>query len=113
MLSSEIRGEQKSFRLGRGRALELERLVRDALHNGVATQALRANPQNFRSAVRKSYLNILKVRFESTTRNTGYFRTNTLEALRATACGNVITNNLTFAANFTNSRHFNSYFFVS
>lgn len=112
-LSHEIRGEQKSFRLGRGRALELERLVRDALHNGVAAQALRANSHNFRSAVRKSYLNILKVRFESTTRNTGDFRTNALETLRATACGNMITNDLTLAANFTNSRHFNSYFFVS
>lgn len=88
----------------------MERLLGDAFDNGVAAQALGADAHDFGTAVRKSNADPLKVRLEGTTSDTGNFRTNALQALRATASRNVITKDWAFVANFTNSRHDNSYF---
>jgi hypothetical protein len=82
-----------------------ERFLRNTFDNRVATEALGANAHRFRAAVRGRNANVLKVRFESAGGDAGNFRTNPLEAFRATAGGDVITDDFTFTANFTNSRH--------
>ena len=79
--------------------------MRNAFDDGVAAEALGANAHRFRAAVRKGNANVLKVRFEVAGGDPGNFRTNPLKALRATAGGDVITDDFTFTANFTNSRH--------
>ena len=89
---------------------ELERLLGDALDDGVATQTLSANAHRLGTAVRKANAHVLEVRLEGAAGDAGNFRTDALQVLRATASRNVITNNLAFAANFANSRHDNSYF---
>lgn len=88
----------------------MERLLGDALDDGVATQALGANAHRFGTAVGKADAHVLKIRLEGSASDAGDFRTDALQMLRATASRNVITNNLAFAANFANSRHDNSYF---
>ena len=93
-----------------GVLFELERLLGDALNDGVATQALGAHAHRLGTAVRKADAHVLKIRLEVATGDAGDFRTDALQMLRATASRNVITNDFTFAANFANSRHDNSYF---
>ena len=85
--------------------------MRDAFDNGVATEALGANAHRFRTAVRGRNANALKIRFEVAGGDPGNFRTNPLEALRATAGGDVITDDFAFTANFTNSRHCSLFLF--
>lgn len=81
----------------------------DLADNRVAAEALGANAHRLRRAVGERDANVLKVRHEGTTGNARDLRTNALQVLRATARLNFITNNLTFTANFTNSRHDSSY----
>lgn len=77
--------------------------------NRVATEALGANAHPLRRAVGERDANVLKVRHEGTTGDARDLRTNALQVFSATARLNFITNNLTFTANFTNSRHDSSY----
>lgn len=86
----------------------MERLNGNAFGDGVAAEALRANAHDLGGTVGEGDANVLKVRLEGAAGDTGDLGTNALQVLRATASRNMITNDLTFAANFTNTRHDNS-----
>lgn len=83
----------------------LERLDVNLANNRVTTQALGANAQGLNAAVFSRHANVLKIRTENTTSDTGDLGTNALEVLRTTTGCHMVTNDGAFAANFTNTRH--------